>query len=106
MGIYISKYEFNSQEASAETKINALPSATDEDGNDAILLISILSLSLGNIVIELKVSMMRMVNETTAPVLSENYHVDVLWKDIRRELMKMEIVTVRPPLWMEASYAT
>ena len=32
MGIYISKYEFNSQEQ-AESKINALPSATDEDGN-------------------------------------------------------------------------
>lgn len=79
MGIYISKYEFNSQEQ-AETKINALPSATDEDGNSYPTHKHTI-VKLGNIVIT-EGEYDEDGNETTAPVLSENYHVDVLWKDI------------------------
>ena len=72
----ISKYEFNSKEQ-AQTKIDALGTATDENGNEypnhnhAIV-------TLGHIVLEPAV-----IDEDgeiiTEAVLSEGWHLDVLW---------------------------
>ena len=68
------KYEFGSQSA-ATTKINAL--GVDEEGNPTH---SHAVVRLGNIITtpgEYDADG----NETKAPVLSDKYHVDVLWKD-------------------------
>ena len=72
--IKVAKYEFN-DEAQANSKIEAL--GVDEDGNPthphAIV-------TLGNIVItegEYDIDG----NEITAPVLSDRFHVDVMWVD-------------------------
>ena len=75
----ISKYEFNSQ-SEAESKIASLPHATDEDGNDYATH-SHTIVKLGNIVLE-KGEYDEDGNETKAPVLSDKYCVDVLWKDL------------------------
>ena len=77
--IKVSRYEFNSQDQ-AESKINALPHATDEDGNQYPTHKHTI-VKLGHIVIT-PGEYDEDGNETTAPVLSESYHVDVLWKDI------------------------
>ena len=72
----IAKYEFDSQ-AQAESKIEALGVATDEDGNTypthkhSIV-------KLGNITLQQGVYS-EDGEEITPPVLSEKYHVDVLW---------------------------
>jgi hypothetical protein len=72
----IAKYEFDSQ-AQAESKIEALGVATDEDGNiypthkHSIV-------KLGNITLQQGV-FDEDGNEVTPPVLSDKYHVDVLW---------------------------
>jgi len=72
----IAKYEFDSQ-AQAESKIEALGVATDEDGNTypthkhSIV-------KLGNIVLE-QGTYDEDGEEITPPVLSDKYHVDVLW---------------------------
>lgn len=66
------KYEFGSQSA-ATTKINAL--GVDEEGNPTH---SHSIVRLGHIVFEAG-EYDEEGNEITAPVLSENYHVDVLW---------------------------
>jgi len=79
MGIKISKYEF-ADEASALAKINALPSVKDEDGNDVPSHRHTV-VKLGNIVLE-QGEYDEDGEETKAPVLSEKYHVDVLWKDL------------------------
>jgi len=77
--IRIAKYEFLDKEQ-AETKINALGTAKDENGNEypthkhAIV-------HLGNIVLE-QGSYDEDGNETVAPVLSDKWHVDVLWQDL------------------------
>jgi DNA polymerase III epsilon subunit-like protein len=74
----ISKYEFDSREQ-AETKINALGTATDENGNEypthkhSIV-------ELGNIVLE-QGEYDEEGEETTAPVLSDKWHLDVAWSD-------------------------
>ena len=66
------KYEFGSQSA-ATTKINAL--GVDEEGNPTH---SHSIVRLGHIVLEAG-EYDEEGNEITAPVLSDNYHVDVLW---------------------------
>ena len=66
------KYEFGSQSA-ATTKINAL--GVDEEGNPTH---SHSIVRLGHIVLT-DGEYDEEGNETTAPVLSDNYHVDVLW---------------------------
>lgn len=72
----IAKYEFDSQ-SQAESKIEALGVATDEDGNTypthkhSIV-------KLGNIVLT-QGDYDEDGNEITPPVLSDKYHVDVLW---------------------------
>ena len=79
MGIKISKYEF-ADEASALAKINALPSVKDEEGND-VPAHSHTIVKLGNIVIE-QGKYDAEGEEVKAPVLSDKYHVDVLWKNL------------------------
>ena len=98
--IKVSKYEFNSQDQ-AESKINALPHATDEDGNQYPTHKHTI-VKLGNIVLE-QGEYDEEGNEVTAPVLSESYHVDVLWKNIE-EVDEEGNVTINHPYgW--ASYA-
>jgi len=74
---YIAKYEFPDA-AVAQVNIDALGTATDEDGNTypthkhSIV-------KLGNIVLT-PGEYDEEGNETVAPVMSEKYHVDVLWQ--------------------------
>ena len=68
------KYEFGSKSA-ASTKINAL--GLDDEGNPTH---GHSIARLGNIVTT-QGEYDAEGNETKAPVYSENYHVDVLWKD-------------------------
>ena len=72
----IGKYEFDSKSA-YETKLKALGTAKDEDGNDYPTHNHSL-VALGNIVIT-PGEYDEEGNETTAPVLSDKYHVDVMW---------------------------
>ena len=73
----IGKYQFDNKEQ-AQTKIDALGTATDEDGNEypthkhSIV-------KLGNIVLE-RGEYDDEGNETKAPVLSSKYHLDVAWR--------------------------
>lgn len=78
------KYEFQ-DEATAESRIAALPSATDEEGNSypthshTIVKLGYLVVTEGTYDEE--------GNELTAPVLSDKYSVDVLWN--KEELQKV-----------------
>ena len=75
----IGKYEFTN-ESTDKSKIAALGTATDEDGNTYPTHKHCI-VELGNIVIT-PGDYDEEGNELTAPVLSEMYHVDVLWKDL------------------------
>ena len=75
----IAKYEFDSREQ-AQSKIDALGTATDEDGNEYPTHKHTI-VHLGHIV-EQQGQYDEEGNETVAPVLSSKYHVDVLWKGI------------------------
>ena len=92
----ISKYEFDSQEQ-AETKIAALPHATDEDGNDyathshTIVKLGFITLEKGEYDAEGK--------ETKAPVLSDKYSVDVLWKDLEETNEDGNVTIDHPHGW-------
>jgi len=77
--IRIAKYEFDSREQ-AETKINALGTAQDEEGNEYPTHKHTI-VHLGHIV-EQQGQYDEDGNETVAPVVSSKYHVDVLWKGI------------------------
>ena len=77
--IKIAKYEFDSKEQ-VETKINALGTAIDEDGNEYPTHKHTI-VHLGHIV-EQQGQYDEEGNETVAPVLSDKWHVDVLWKGI------------------------
>tara|TARA_R110000744_G_scaffold185130_1_gene304542 strand:- start:139 stop:666 length:528 start_codon:yes stop_codon:yes gene_type:complete len=77
--IKISKYEFT-DEASALSKIAALPHSTDEDGNNYATH-SHTVVKLGYITIE-SGQYDADGNETKAPVLYDKYCIDVLWKDL------------------------
>ena len=74
----IGKYQFDSKEQ-AQTKINALGTATDEDGNEYPTHKHTIVHS-GNIVLE-QGEYDSEGKETKAPVLSSNWHLDVLWAD-------------------------
>ena len=74
----ISKYEFNSKEQ-AQEKIDALGTATDENGNQYPTHKSTI-VQLGNIVLE-QGEYDEDGEEVTAPVLSEKWHLDVAWSD-------------------------
>ena len=77
--IRISKYEFDSKEQ-AETKINALGVATDENGNEYPTHKHTI-VELGHIVKE-QAEYDADGNETKAAVLSDKYHVDALFKGL------------------------
>ncbi len=74
----IAKYEFDSREQ-AQSKIDALGTATDEDGNEYPTHKSTI-VQLGNIVLE-QWEYDEEGEEVTAPVLSEGWHIDVCWND-------------------------
>ena len=80
--IKIAKYEFDSKEQ-AETKIQGLGVATDENGNEYPTHKHTI-VQLGNIVLE-QGEYDEEGNETVAPVLSDKWHVDVLWKDLEAD---------------------
>ena len=77
--IKIAKYALDSKEQ-AETKIKALGTATDEDGNEYPTHKHTI-VHLGNIVLQ-QGTYDEDGNELNAPVLSDKWHVDVLWKGI------------------------
>ena len=80
--IRIAKYALDSKEQ-AETKINALGTATDENGNEYPTHKHTI-VHLGNIVLQ-QGEYDEEGNETVAPVLSDKWHVDVLWKDLEAD---------------------
>ena len=93
--IRVSKYEFDSKEQ-AESKINALPSVKDEDGNDVpshrhtVVKLGFITLEQGEYDDE--------GNETKAPVYSTKYHVDVLWNGSEiQEIDEEENITYDHP---------
>ena len=77
--IKISKYEFDSREQ-VISKIASLGTATDEDGNEYPTHKHTI-VQLGNIVLE-QGQYDEEGNETVSPVLSDKWHVDVLWNGI------------------------
>lgn len=83
------KYEFGSKSA-ATTKINAL--GVDGDGQPTHRHSIV---RLGNIVLEPGIYGADG-NEVTAPVLSDNYHVDVLWDGEPNEDWDNQMVWCRP----------
>jgi len=85
----ISKYEFNSKEQ-AQEKIDALGTATDENGNEYPTHKSTI-VQLGNIVLE-QGEYDEDGEEVTAPVLSEKWHLDVLWKEEQIKTVDEEAV--------------
>lgn len=74
----ISKYEFNSKEQ-AQKKIDALGTATDENGNEYPTHKSTI-VQLGNIVLK-QGEYDDEGEEVTAPVLSNKWHLDVAWSN-------------------------
>ena len=74
----ISKYEFNNKDQ-AQEKIDALGTATDENGNEYPTHKSTI-VQLGNIVLE-QGEYDEEGEEVTAPVLSNKWHLDVAWSD-------------------------
>jgi len=78
----IGKYEWDSKEQ-AEAKIKALGTATDENGNEYPTHKHTI-VHLGNIVLE-QGQYDEEGNEVVAPVLSDKWHVDVLWKDLEAD---------------------
>ena len=74
----IAKYEFDSREQ-AQSKIDALGTATDENGNEYPTHKSTI-VQLGNIVLE-QGEYDEDGEEITAPVLSDKWHLDVAWSD-------------------------
>jgi len=85
----ISKYEFNSKEQ-AQEKIDALGTATDENGNEYSTHKSTI-VQLGNIVLE-QGEYDEDGEEVTAPVLSDKWHLDVLWKEEQIKTVDEEAV--------------
>jgi len=85
----ISKYEFNSKEQ-AQEKIDALGTATDENGNEYPTHKSTI-VQLGNIVLE-QGEYNEEGEEITAPVLSDKWHLDVLWKEEQIKTVDEEAV--------------
>jgi len=85
----ISKYEFNSKEQ-AQEKIDALGTATDENGNEYPTHKSTI-VQLGNIVLE-QGEYDEEGEETVAPVLSDKWHLDVAWSDSEITTVEEEAV--------------
>ena len=85
----ISKYEFNSKEQ-AQEKIDALGTATDENGNEYPTHKSTI-VQLGNIVLE-QGEYDEDGEEVTASVLSDKWHLDVAWSDSEITTVEEEAV--------------
>jgi hypothetical protein len=85
----IGKYEFNSKEQ-AQEKIDALGTATDENGNEYPTHKSTI-VQLGNIVLE-QGEYDEEGEEITAPVLSDKWHLDVAWDDAEITTVEEEAV--------------
>ena len=90
----IGKYEFDSLEQ-AENKITALGVATDDDGNTYPTHKHCV-VKLGNIVLE-QGEYNEDGEETKAPVLSDKYHLDVLWKDLEPVDAEAEVLVYSHP---------
>ncbi len=82
MSIKVSKYEFNSKEQ-AQEKIDALKVEVENENGDLELVAQHRHtiVELGNIVLE-QGQYDDDGNEVVAPILSDKYHLDVLWKDL------------------------
>ena len=80
--IKIAKYEFLSKEQ-AQTKIDALGTAQDENGNEYPTHKHTI-VQLGNIVLQ-QGQYDEEGNETVAPILSTDWHVDALWLDLEAD---------------------
>ena len=85
----IGKYQFDSREQ-AQTKIDALGTATDEDGNEYPTHKHTI-VHLGNIVLE-QGEYDEEGEEITAPVLSDKWHLDVAWDDAEITTVEEEAV--------------
>jgi hypothetical protein len=85
----IGKYEFNSKQQ-AQEKIDALGTATDENGNEYPTHKNTI-VQLGNIVLE-QGEYDEEGEEITAPVLSDKWHVDVAWDDSEITTVEEEAV--------------
>ena len=96
----IGKYEFDSLEQ-AENKITALGVATDDDGNTYPTHKHCV-VKLGNIVLE-QGEYNEDGEETKAPVLSDKYHVDVLWKGLEPVDAEAEVLSYVEPSGWEAN---
>tara|TARA_R110002051_G_scaffold88619_1_gene156016 strand:+ start:22260 stop:22625 length:366 start_codon:yes stop_codon:yes gene_type:complete len=96
MAILIGKYEFDSK-TQAESKINALPSVKDEEGNDVPSHKHTI-VKLGNIVLE-QGEYDSEGEETKAPVLSSKYHVDCAWRDIEETDEEGNVTIDHPYGW-------
>ena len=75
----IGKYQFDNKEK-AQVKIDSLGTAIDENGNEYPTHNNTI-VHLGNIVLE-SGEYDKDGNEIVAPVLSSNWHVDVLWVNL------------------------
>ena len=80
--IRIAKYEFNSKEQ-AQDKIDALKVEVENENGELELVAQHKHtiVELGNIVLE-QGQYDEEGNETVAPVLSDKWHVDVLWQNL------------------------
>lgn len=90
----IGKYEFDSLEQ-AEDKITALGVATDDDGNTYPTHKHCI-VKLGYIVLE-QGEYNEEGEETKAPVLSDKYHLDVLWKGLEPVDAEAEVLVYSHP---------
>ena len=80
--IRIAKYEFLDKEQ-AESKIKSLGTAQDENGNEYPTHKNTI-VHLGNIVLS-QGEYDEDGNETVAPILSTDWHVDVLWSNLEAD---------------------
>jgi len=95
----IGKYEFDSLEQ-AEDKITALGVATDDDGNTYPTHKHCI-VKLGYIVLE-QGEYNEEGEEVKAPVLSDKYHLDVLWKGLEPVDAEAEVLSyVEPNDWVD-----
>jgi hypothetical protein len=81
------KYEFT-DEAAADALINSLPSIYDEELEETTPAHSHTIVKLGHIVLtpgEYELDEDGELVETTAPVLADNYSIDVLWQGIDQQ---------------------
>jgi len=93
----IGKYEFDSLEQ-AESKINALGTITTELG-DVVPSHNHIIIRLGYITLE-QGEYDESGVQTKAPVLSDKYHVDVLWKGLEPINPEAEVLTyIEPNDW-------